>query len=393
MRNDLQTPSGRDPIMRSPGSRRKLIAVITAALLLGVSACGSGSDTASTASTDGDGATPVTEANGDSTAETPSGDSAKITMLNYPGWMGASEVANFEAANPSIEVVEADLPEGGSGAIVTSVRQNPEGQDFALLGLTTAETVANADVVAQITIENVPNLANMPQEFRDAFEWGIPVEQGKVGIIYRKDLVSNPPTSWKEFFEMLPEYSGQVTLPNYDIDVFAIACLALGYDINTGDPDELQAAADLIIEAKPHLKAFLDSGLIDNLSDGSSVMAVGYDYETAAVFGENEDIVWLAPSEGVPAYLDGWVAFNTSENLDAVYEFMNFHLAPENYADFINTTGASYLMPDIESLLDPSIVENPALSLQPDVKIHYERFTGGETNQLRNELWEKIQAS
>jgi spermidine/putrescine-binding protein len=325
--------------------------------------------------------------------QVPLEDEQTLQMLNYSGWMGEGNVSGYEAENPQVTINESDIPSGGVGGIVTLLRENSGAYDFALLGSVSAGTADAQGILADFHAADVPNLENVPQEYRDAYPWGIPLEQGKVGIIYRTDTVQDPPTSWAELFERLPEFDGRVAFPDYDLDVFSMALLAMGEDINTDDPAILEEAAAMITEAKPHLRAFMSSDIISALNDGSVDIAVGYDYTTAGVLGVDPNIGWIAPSEGVPAYLDGWPIFADSTHQPATLDFMNYMLDLENYADFINTTGAAYLIPEVEPLLDPSIVENEALAYDPDVTVHFEQFVSGEINAKRAELWEQIKSS
>ena len=64
------------------------------------------------------------------------------------------------------------------------------------------------------------------------------------------------------------------------------------------------------------------------------------------------------------AYVEGWYAFKSSKHLDAVWDLMNFHLAPKNYASFINTTGAAYVEPAAEKYIDKTITSNPSPALR-----------------------------
>ncbi len=336
-------------------------------------------------------------ASGDSSSsaseQVPADETQTLQMLNYSGWMGENNVADFEAENPQITIDQSDLPSGGVGGITTLLRENSGAYDFALLGAVSAGTAEAQGILADFDASSVENLSNVSDEYLEAYPWGIPLEQGKVGIIYRTDKISDPPTSWAELFERLPEFAGRVAFPDYDLDVFSIALLALGYDINTDDTTQLEEAAALITEAKPYLKAFTSSDIITALDDDSVDLVVGYDYTTAGVLGVYENIGWIAPSEGLPAYLDGWTAFSDSTHQAATLEFMNSMLDLENYADFINTTGASYIIPEVEPYLDSSILDNPALAYDPDVTVHYEQYVSGEINAKRAELWEQIKAS
>jgi spermidine/putrescine transport system substrate-binding protein len=317
-----------------------------------------------------------------------------LVMLNYSGWMGKNTVSAFQKQSPKVKITQKDLPSGGGGGIQTLIKQNPGSYDFALLGNGSAKSVNNAKILNDFDAAKVPNLSNIPDKFQKAFPWGMPLEQGKVGIIYRKDLIDSPPTSWKQLFDQMSgSLSGKVLLPNYDADVFSIALLALGHDINTASTTKVDAAADLVINAKPDIKAFVDSDRIKSLKSGAATVAVGYDYDTAGVLGVDDTIGWIAPSEGTPAYLDGWVMFDQSEHQAAVYSFMDFILEPANYADFINNTGASYLMPTAESKISKDITGNEALALDLSLNVVYEQYVSGEVQAYRDNLWEKIQAA
>jgi spermidine/putrescine-binding protein len=225
------------------------------------------------------------------------------------------------------------------------------------------------------------------------FPWGIPTDMGKVGLGYRADLVPTPPASWKELFDALPDHSGKVIFPDYDRDVLGIALLALGYSINSADEGELNKARDLIIKAKPHLKAFLSSNQGGGLTDGSAVMTVFYDYSYGSAAGGNANIKWSAPSEGLPAYIEGWVPLVDSKNLPQLAKFMEWHLQPEVYGAFINATFASYLMPDAESYIVAKIKDDPALKYDPNANLQFEEFTSAEGEQIRTKIWEEIKAA
>ncbi len=317
-----------------------------------------------------------------------------LTMLNYSGWMGENTISAYQKQSPKVTINQKDLPSGGAGGIMTLIRQNPKSYDFVLLGNGSAKLSYDSDVLAEFAESKVPNLANIPEKFRQAYPWGMPLEQGKVGIIYRKDLLDSPPTSWAELFEETTgSLQGKVLFPNYDGDVFAMALLALGYSNSTGDEGEISKAADLVIKAKPGIKAFVDSDRIKSLKNGSASVVIGYDYDTAGTLGVDDTIGWIAPSEGTPAYLDGWCLFDESEHQEAVYDFMNFILEPANYADFINATGASYLMPSAEDQISEEITGNEALALDLDLDVQYGDYVSDEVRALKSELWQKIKTS
>jgi spermidine/putrescine-binding protein len=324
---------------------------------------------------------------------TPATLSGTIHFLNYPDWIGKTEVTDFQTANAGVTVKQTATSDGGDAALAAQVAQNKGSYDMLLAGCVVSGRLQAGKLLAGFDPSRVPNLSNISASARASFPWGIPTDQGKVGLGVRTDLVSTPPTSWKEMFDMLPDYSGKVVFPNFDRDVVGIALMALGYDINATDKSQLEAARDLIIKAKPHLKAFLSDDQGDDLVNGSVVMTVFYDYSYAYVAPKNKKIAWVEPSEGMPAYIEGWVPLAGSSKIAEVEAFMNYHLEPEVYGAFINATAASYLMPSAESYIETSIKDDVALKYDPNAKLALERFVSAEAEAVRNTVWEQVKAA
>jgi spermidine/putrescine transport system substrate-binding protein len=319
--------------------------------------------------------------------------SGQIVMVNYPGWIGANEVTDFEKAYPRVTVKQVTEASGGNAAQAAQVAQNRGAFDMALAGINLATQLHEAGLLQPFTSSTVPNLKNIPSSFRAAYPYGIPTDQGKVGIAYRKDLLPNPPRSWAAMFKMAPSISGKIVFSNYDVDIMAIALLSLGYLVNSTNPAQLQQAKTVLIDVKPHLKAFLDTDITKPMVQGSAVLTVCYDYDFATVSPSNPHIGWIEPAEGMPGYIEGWVPLAGSSKLAEVYAFMNYHLRPATYAGFIDNTGASYLLPDATPLITKSIRNNVALEFNASANVKYEELLPAATTKLRDEIWQEVQAA
>lgn len=322
-----------------------------------------------------------------------SGDADSVTLkfLNYGDWVGETEIADFEAANPGIKIEQFALPDGGSSALAAQLAKDKGVYDLVAVGNATAARLEAGNLLADFDPATVPNLANMPQEYRAEFPWGIPTDLGKVGIIYDKEKVPNPPKSWKELFDNADQWTGKIVLPDYDLDVQAIALLSLGYDINTTDSGELAEAEAKIKEIKPHLLAFQRTGQAKSVTDGSALIAVGYDYAFAGA--DDPSLGWVSPTEGTPGYIEGVALLPGSKHTEEALLFLDSRLEPETYGGFINNTGASYLMPAAEQFLEPRILENPALQQNTASKFLAEKFLSAEDTEARAKMWNRIKAS
>lgn len=315
-----------------------------------------------------------------------------ITMMNYPDWIGENEASAFKDET-GYTVKQVSTPDGGDSAWVNIIRQNSGSYDMSLAGMKVAETLDNVGLLEEFDASEVPNLKNIDSQYTEAFPWGIPVEQGKIGIIYNKELVSNPPTSWKELFEQAASYSGKLLMPSYSSDVIDVALLATGHDVNTTNVDDIEEAKQAVLDIKQYVKAFADSDAASQVYDGSAAIAVVYDYDYASAKANGDKVGWVSPSEGMPAYLDGWVPLKGTANLDKVYKLMDFHLEKTNYADFINTTQASWIMQSVTDSLDESLTKNEALNPETAGKTIYGTLQSAEIQQAVASAWQEIQNS
>jgi spermidine/putrescine transport system substrate-binding protein len=316
-----------------------------------------------------------------------------LQMLNYPGWIAPNEVAQFEKAHPGLLINQTTEASGGDSAIAAQIAESKGTFDFGLIGSVLAVRLKDGGLLAPFSPSTVPNISSIPAYFRSKFPFGLPTDFGKVGLGYRADLVPNPPTSWKEFFDVLPRYSGKVIFPDYDRDVIGIALLALGYSVNSADAGQLNAAKNLVIKSKPYIKAFLADNQGQDLVDASAVMAAFYDYSYGAVAPLNRHIKWLEPSEGMPAYIEGWIPLVGTKHIAQIREFMSFHLKPKVYGAFINATFSSFLEPSAEPYIENAIKDDPALRYNPKGNYQFEQYTTTAGETLRNQIWEEIEAA
>ena len=222
--------------------------------------------------------------------------------------------------------------------------------DFLLSDTTDSGQAIAANLITQLDWSKIPNVKNISPQFRAAYPWGLPTDYGKVGIAYRPDLVGGATiTSWQDFWDLIPKYSGQTIFIDLERDCMGSTCKYLGYSSNTTDPDEMKKVQDAIVNVKPHLKAFLNTNVGAGLVNGSTAMAMDWDYDVALLQQQNDKIKWVLPEEGVHAYLEGFTAVQDTSKIDVIQAFLNFLAEPAQYADFVNTTGTAYMIPAVDT--------------------------------------------
>ena len=266
---------------------------------------------------------------------------------------------------------------------------------IAAVEVSEAAQLAQAGLLEPLNTTAVTNISLVAPVFRKGFPWGIPTDLGKMGIGYRSDLIPERPTSWHELWQLAKKYSGKLTVVNYDADIQGTALKYCGYSVNTKSMAQLQAMQKALLDLKPHIQSLTDTDHAKPLIEGTAVLAMDYDYDLVVAQQSNKNIVWVAPTEGMTAYLEGWVALKDSKHLAAAFAFMNFHLAPRNYASFINANGPAYVEPATAKYIKPVYANAPALkySLAALKNVEFEGYLGPQQVAYRAKLWEEFIAS
>jgi spermidine/putrescine transport system substrate-binding protein len=315
-------------------------------------------------------------------------------LSNYPGWMGKHNLADFAKKYPGASIKMISNATSSSAEVVLQFKSKQ--YDFLLADTSDAGQASAANLITELDWSKVPNAKNVSEKFRKAYPWGLPTDYGKVGIAYRPDLIGGATiTSWHDLWELIPRYSGQTVFINLERDCMGSTCKYLGFSSNTTDPDELKKVQDAVVGVKPHLKAFLNTDVGAGLVNGSTAMAMDWDYDVALLQQKNDKIKWVLPDEGVHAYLEGFTAVQNTSKIAVVQAFLNFLAQPPQYADFVNTTGTAYVMPASTPLILKSISKNPILVPTDEVlaKTEFDKYLGADGATLWSNTWTAIKAA
>jgi spermidine/putrescine transport system substrate-binding protein len=354
----------------------RLSAGASAAWLL--AACGGGGSPAATSTSASSGATL----------------SGTAVLSSYPGWIGKHEVSSFEQKYPQASVKDVSASSGSTSSEVLFFRQNEGQYDFSLEDQSGVGQLLAGGIIQEPDWSQIPNIKNADDPFRKAYSHGIPTDYGKVGIGFRSDIVTEGITSWADVWNLAPKYSGQIIFLNLDRDCMGSALKYLGYSGNTKDPAQIEKCKQTLIDIKPHLQAVTGTGVSRGLAKGTAAIAMDWDYDIALAKDQEPRIEWVLPEEGAVAYLEGWVLIKGGQHLDVATAFMNWHMDPVQYADFVNTTGTAYVSSAATSHIDPSIAKNPILFPAPEVlaNVEYENFLG-EAGALWTKAWDEFKSA
>jgi spermidine/putrescine-binding protein len=381
---DLRDTSGEE----LPISRRVLLArgvqAGTALSALGLLAgCGGSSSSAGSTSTSG------------ATSTSPSSLSGTLVWNDYPGRLTSGLLSTFKATYPNISFKQVPGGLSGDAQQAGQVIQNVGSYDVAGVSLAAGQQTLAANAIEHMDFSKFPKISGVAQKYRTAFPFGWPTDFGKNGFCYRTDLISERPASWREFFALIPKYSGKVVFALYDRTVIGGALLALGYNPNSTVQSELDAAQKLVISVKPDILAFLPTNITKPLARGDAVLTMVWDTDAAEYQHINSNIVWVNATEGNHSYMDGYILVKGTQKTDLAYAIFNLLAEPHVFAQYLNqpVVGTEGTIPAARPYLHSYIRTSQALNTPPGQKLYFESWLGVEGTKRWAAVWQNIQAA
>lgn len=196
------------------------------------------------------------------------------------------------------------------------------------------ERLIKEGLVAELNLDNIPNLENVLDNLRDAsYDPGnahsVPYMWGTLGIVYNTEMVSEPITSWNALLD--EQYAGSIFMMDSYRDSIGLALKVQGYSMNTSDEDELDAAREWLINQR-------DSGVVagyildqakDMMANNEAAMAVMYSGDAMYAMDKNPALAYVIPDEGSNVWVDNMCVPANSPNKEAAECFINFMCRPD----------------------------------------------------------------
>ena len=255
-------------------------------------------------------------------------------------------------------------------------------------------------MLRELDLDAIPNRKYIGEQYLRSSEgfdpgnkYSVPYCWGTVGILYNKEMVQEPVTSWDILWD--EKYAGQILMQDSIRDAFMVAEKRRGYSLNTTDPAELSAAADDLIKQRPLVQAYVIDQARDKMIGGEAALAVIYSGEVIYTQRENPDLLYSVPDEGSNVWIDGWVVTKHARNPEAAMKWIDFMCRPEialmNF-DFITystpNTAAREMIED-EAIRDSEVAYPPEEILE---RCDTYSYLGEEGDALYNEMWKKVKS-
>ena len=325
---------------------------------------------------------------------------SNVLKLYLPGeYLGENVISDFEKQYGVRVIVE----NFDSNEMMYTKLRAGDRYDVIIPSDYLIERLMNEDFLQPLDKSMIPNMENMSDavlgmSYDPDNTYSIPYFWGSVGLVYNHENV-DPAVIESEGWEVLrnTDYAGHIYIYDSERDSFMMAFKALGYSMNTEDPNEINDAYEWLLQMNNTMSpVYVTDEVIDGMMNGYKDIAVVYSGDAAVVLDENEDMSFYMPSQGTNIWCDAMVIPKNAENPKLAHEFINYMLTYE--AAFDNTETVGYTSPNAEVFEEMTSSEDlyadnaaylPRSGYEKDEMFHDNQVLMRELSKL----WIKVKAA
>lgn len=325
------------------------------------------------------------------------GSKVTINVFNWGEYIDDTLLTKFEEETgikvnykmyDTNETLLAKLEAGGSSydVVVPS--------DYAI-----AEMIKK-NMILPIDFTNIPNYQyidertkNLPYDPNN--QYSVPYFWGTIGILYNKEMVSEPVTSWSILWD--EAYKGKILMKKDVRDAMGVAAKMLGFSMNTTDTAELAKIKEALIIQKALVNGYYGDEIKDMIANGDAAMGVTYSGDPMDLYWDETDYGYLdyvIPDEGTNVWVDCMVIPTSTKHKKEAEMFINFMLDPENA--YQNSEAVGYTTPNTKALEQmreayPEIFEMDAYWPSDELLDKSEVYEDlGDAKTLYNDIWTEV---
>ena len=316
-------------------------------------------------------------------------DSGELNIYMWSDYMSDSVIQGFEEETG----VKVNLSYMNSSEEATAKLTSGGGDQYDLVMPCDADMTGliNAGKLAEINLDNIPNFENLG----DAYKYRTFDPENKYAIPYLMNyiyVVYNPetcPVEIKTYNDLLsPELEGQIASVTGIRNLFPIALIALGYDPNSTNEDEIAAAYGWLQKYIKNTKTLVSDDTEQAIISGACSVALLFDGQAGRAFEAAPNLKVADMTDAIQLGVDEFVIPAGAKNQANAEKFLNYILDANVMAE--NLVDNPYTCPNVAAiaLTDDSYKKNPAIDIPQHMKDNYFlQLDIGEAATVYDKYW------
>lgn len=346
--------------------KKLLSGLLLFTLLLTLAACG-GSASGSASPSPSEAPSPT-----EKPTEAPA--STELNIYMWQQYISDDLIADFEAENGC--TVNLSYMSDNADAITKLTAGG--GQDYDLIMTCDAymESLVAGGFVQKLDLTQVPNSANINEAYWTSKDYCMPYLMNYIYVVYNTATCPIEITSYNDLIN--PALKGQIGSVDGARNLFPIALIALGYDPNSTNEQEIAEAYDWLVKYNENVVAY--GSTEQNITNGTCSVILTYDGNASWAMSElgDKNTLKIAEFTQDPVQLgfDLYVIPTGAAHTDLAYKFLNYITDPQVMAD--NLQEFPYSCPnDAAVALAPESYRNdPAFNFDYKQNVFFQQDVG-----------------
>lgn len=317
-----------------------------------------------------------------------------LNVFTWADYLSEDAAASFEKAHNCRLVIDTF---DSNEAMLAKLEAGATGYDILVPSSYAVKDLKVRDMLLPLDHAKIPNLKNidtahLSKALDPGMEVSAPYMMAPTCVAYLASRVPDAEPTWHLFSR--EDIRGRATLLDDMREVLGAALRTLGHSINSTDPAEIEAAADVAIGWKANIAKFENEQFKAGIASGEFVLVHGYAGELLAVQEENEDIEVVIPREGAPFPCDDLCIPKTARNPELAHAFINHLCDAEVAAENMQWIG--YRAPNTAAyaLLPEEFRANEILFPPPEIHAKCESIDFlGDNLPIWTAQWERVKNS
>lgn len=251
-----------------------------------------------------------------------------LILFNYDDYVDPETYASFSSQFPNVEITTASYASEEEAAAKIRAGGSSEYDLLVLDGNTAAQLNAEG-LLQNIDHALIPNLANVDPALIDGSlsdpgaVFSVPKNYGITGWGYDTNVVTDPPSTWADFYDQVCDYAPRTLLLEGATAVIGSALQAKGYNLGDSDPSHVQEALDLLLEKKPCIGNVSTANYYALMGSDDVVLGQSWNGDVLRLRVDRPSLEFTIPEGPADAWVGVWAIPKDAPNPLAAHAWIN----------------------------------------------------------------------
>ncbi len=267
------------------------------------------------------------------------GGETTLHVFTWADYLSDDAKAGFEKKSGCKVVIDTF---DSNEAMLAKLEAGASGYDLLVPTSYAVQALKRKGLIQPLDASKIPNRRHIDRDYLaraldPEMEVSVPYMMAPTCLAWLESKVGAAEASWSMLDR--EDLRGRITLLDDMREVLGAALKFLGHSLNSADPAELAAAAEVAIRWKRNIAKFENELYKSGIASGEFHLVQGYAGDLIQAAEENDDMTIVIPREGTAFSCDDLCIPSDAKNVDLAHAFIDWLCEPEVAAENMEWIG------------------------------------------------------